>query len=162
MTLSDYHWFIDYDSDSCFNISIILIVILQQCQELSIENLHLTKLIVIVLDVVLRRTVFVHQMLIFQSFRISLTELCLMSTYFVSCIYNEIKREKILRDGESNPGLPRDRRGYSPLYYRGVIKIYQNLVPEQLRFFYQILHGENREASYDRTMWVILFCHVLK
>ena len=26
----------------------------------------------------------------------------------------------MLRDGESNPGLPRDRRGYSPLYYRGV------------------------------------------
>ena len=25
----------------------------------------------------------------------------------------------MLRDGESNPGLPRDRRGYSPLYYRG-------------------------------------------
>ena len=30
---------------------------------------------------------------------------------------------KVLRDGESNPGLPRDRRGYSPLYYRGVIMI---------------------------------------
>ena len=37
------------------------------------------------------------------------------------------KREKIilsqkysiLPGGESNPGLPRDRRGYSPLYYRG-------------------------------------------
>ena len=29
--------------------------------------------------------------------------------------------KKVLRDGESNPGLPRDRRGYSPLYYRGVI-----------------------------------------
>ena len=28
----------------------------------------------------------------------------------------------MLRDGESNPGLPRDRRGYSPLYYRGVIR----------------------------------------
>jgi hypothetical protein len=27
------------------------------------------------------------------------------------------KRE--LRGGESNPGFPRDRRGYSPLYYRG-------------------------------------------
>ena len=27
--------------------------------------------------------------------------------------------KKMLRDGESNPGLPRDRRGYSPLYYRG-------------------------------------------
>ena len=27
--------------------------------------------------------------------------------------------EKNLPDGELNPGLPRDRRGYSPLYYRG-------------------------------------------
>ena len=25
-----------------------------------------------------------------------------------------------LPDGESNPGLPRDRRGYLPLYYRGL------------------------------------------
>ena len=25
----------------------------------------------------------------------------------------------MLPGGESNPGLPRDRRGYSPLYYRG-------------------------------------------
>ena len=30
-----------------------------------------------------------------------------------------MKEKKVLRDGESNPGLPRDRRGYSPLYYRG-------------------------------------------
>ena len=28
-------------------------------------------------------------------------------------------RTKYLPDGELNPGLPRDRRGYSPLYYRG-------------------------------------------
>ena len=27
---------------------------------------------------------------------------------------------KKLPDRESNPGLPRDRRGYSPLYYRGL------------------------------------------
>ena len=27
-----------------------------------------------------------------------------------------------LPDGESNPGLPRDRRGYLPLYYRGLTK----------------------------------------
>ena len=27
--------------------------------------------------------------------------------------------KKILPGGESNPGLPRDRRRYSPLYYRG-------------------------------------------
>ncbi len=28
--------------------------------------------------------------------------------------------KKFLPDGESNPGLPRDRRGYWPLYYRGL------------------------------------------
>ena len=33
------------------------------------------------------------------------------------------KREKKkLRSGESNPGLPRDRRGYSPLYYFGQLE----------------------------------------
>merc|ERR1711954_135830 len=29
-------------------------------------------------------------------------------------------RNKILPDWESNPGLPRDRRRYSPLYYQGM------------------------------------------
>merc|ERR1711911_56639 len=28
-------------------------------------------------------------------------------------------KKKLLPGGESNPGLPRDRRRYSPLYYRG-------------------------------------------
>ena len=36
-----------------------------------------------------------------------------------------LKTKKILRDGELNPGLPRDRRGYSPLYYLGYIYIYK-------------------------------------
>ena len=32
-----------------------------------------------------------------------------------------VKPQKVcLPDGESNPGLPRDRRGYLPLYYRGL------------------------------------------
>ena len=36
------------------------------------------------------------------------------------CSCQIIKMEKCyLPDGESNPGLPRDRRGYLPLYYRG-------------------------------------------
>ena len=30
------------------------------------------------------------------------------------------KMFSLLPGGESNPGLPRDRRGYSPLYYRGL------------------------------------------
>ena len=40
-----------------------------------------------------------------------------------------LSNEKILPDRESNPGLPRDRRGYSPLYYRGLVsyEIYVNL-----------------------------------
>ena len=29
------------------------------------------------------------------------------------------RKKRLLPGGESNPGLPRDRRGYSPLYYRG-------------------------------------------
>ena len=33
------------------------------------------------------------------------------------------KKKDILPGGESNPGLPRDRRGYSPLYYRGCSRI---------------------------------------
>ena len=32
------------------------------------------------------------------------------------------EKEK-LPDGELNPGLPRDRRGYSPLYYLGLMKV---------------------------------------
>ena len=36
-------------------------------------------------------------------------------------IKNRKSHPKIsLPDGESNPGLPRDRRGYLPLYYRGL------------------------------------------
>ena len=31
-----------------------------------------------------------------------------------------MKGKKELPDRESNPGLPRDRRRYSPLYYRGI------------------------------------------
>ena len=36
--------------------------------------------------------------------------------HFPSDLYGK----KFLPDRESNPGLPRDRRGYSPLYYRGM------------------------------------------
>ena len=32
----------------------------------------------------------------------------------------KLKKHGVLPAGESNPGLPRDRRGYSPLYYRGL------------------------------------------
>ena len=35
-----------------------------------------------------------------------------------------LRKTKYLPDGELNPGLPRDRRGYSPLYYRGFDDMY--------------------------------------
>ena len=34
-------------------------------------------------------------------------------------VIEKIQEKVVLPDGESNPGLPRDRRGYLPLYYRG-------------------------------------------
>ena len=33
-----------------------------------------------------------------------------------------------LPDGESNPGLPRDRRGYLPLYYRGIQLVLRSII----------------------------------
>ena len=33
---------------------------------------------------------------------------------------SNLEKKVILPGGESNPGLPRDRRGYLPLYYRGL------------------------------------------
>ena len=35
-----------------------------------------------------------------------------------------IKNQKDLPDGKLNPGIPRDRRGYSPLYYRGLHAVF--------------------------------------
>ena len=54
--------------------------------------------------------------------------------------------EKTLPERESNPGLPRDRRGYSPLYYRGLYaKVFSGVLSDiqtrnSVRFlFYQFL-----------------------
>ena len=35
------------------------------------------------------------------------------------CFMTKNTKNNYLPGGESNPGLPRDRRGYLPLYYRG-------------------------------------------
>ena len=40
-------------------------------------------------------------------------------SYFSPFIEERRAKKKLLPGGESNPGLPRDRRRYSPLYYRG-------------------------------------------
>lgn len=39
----------------------------------------------------------------------------------VHCLIESYQKDIHLPGGESNSGLPRDRRGYLPLYYRGVI-----------------------------------------
>ena len=47
-----------------------------------------------------------------------------LQAYFSLCglsyIFHPKKKQCFLPVGELNPGLPRDRRGYSPLYYRGL------------------------------------------
>ena len=40
-----------------------------------------------------------------------------------------------LPDGESNPGLPRDRRGYLPLYYRGIKLVLRSIMILKIHFF---------------------------
>ena len=45
----------------------------------------------------------------------------LISYFALLVIEEKMKKKKyILPVGELNPGLPRDRRGYLPLYYRGL------------------------------------------
>ena len=49
-----------------------------------------------------------------------------------------MKPKKVLRDGESNPGLPRDRRGYSPLYYRGDVHCARHLMYKTSLYIYEM------------------------
>ena len=53
--------------------------------------------------------------------------------------YGKTFKKRNLPDGESNPGLPRDRRGYLPLYYRGWLDIAQT----KIRIFF----GESYELE---------------
>ena len=58
-------------------------------------------------------------------------------------------KRKPLPDGELNPGLPRDRRGYSPLYYLGWSVC--NWPQQKFTFFlvrnFQIARAENRLST---------------
>ena len=55
------------------------------------------------------------------------------------CTSTKTKRD--LPDGESNPGLPRDRRGYSPLYYQGshmwqcLLRLYEDFIQLKIAWF---------------------------
>ena len=49
---------------------------------------------------------------------------------------------KNLPDGELNPGLPRDRRGYLPLYYRGLYILDSKLYGNYRK---HLLHGMKNE-----------------
>ena len=44
----------------------------------------------------------------------------ILDAHYVLAFTGKLTVGKVLPDRESNPGLPRDRRGYSPLYYRGL------------------------------------------
>ena len=47
-----------------------------------------------------------------------------------------------LPGGESNPGLPRDRRGYLPLYYRGCLDMVQLLNRTIMYGYYDTYGGQ--------------------
>ena len=72
-----------------------------------------------------------------------------------SCSIDLWQSKKILPDGELNPGLPRDRRGYSPLYYRGLITSAKTMlknnfkINNKLRQFLIISRYQNW-GSYER------------
>ena len=56
---------------------------------------------------------------------------------------------KILPDGELNPGLPRDRRGYSPLYYRGFDGIYLVMI--------ETLYSNTNSYTYILNLCTFMF-----
>ena len=64
--------------------------------------------------------------MLYQVWIIIFNEMLAMFSYRYTIVHAKtgwyIKAWKIksLPDGELNPGLPRDRRGYLPLYYRGL------------------------------------------
>ena len=58
-----------------------------------------------------------------------------------------LKMLKILPDGELNPGLLRDRQGYSPLYYRGLIYL--------KKFSYELLILIEKFEIYYVLMWCV-------
>ena len=57
--------------------------------------------------------------LIFLAKIIRLIRLKVTSTKWITLPLQQLANIFVLPGGESNPGLPRDRRGYWPLYYRG-------------------------------------------
>ena len=63
--------------------------------------------------------------------------------------------KNVLPGGESNPGLPRDRRGYSPLYYRGW-SLFLSLLLEFVRCLEKKTHYIRSDVSRmrdDRIGW---------
>ena len=62
--------------------------------------------------------------------------------------------EKLLPDRESNPGLPRDRRRYSPLYYRGYAQLFTSW---PFSFFTSFIAQERKHLIWIlREVWLIL------
>ncbi|VDM24390.1 unnamed protein product [Toxocara canis] len=60
-----------------------------------------------------------------------MTKTCKSYTYDVAIMINiryvkNLQEKNGLPGRESNPGLARDRRGYSPLYYRGLVGVFEH------------------------------------
>lgn len=74
------------------------------------------------------------------------------------------RRKKLLPDRESNPGLPRDRRRYSPLYYRGTIQLMS--LPQHNTHSHATTnhhtHPSIRTLTHWMTYWRLFFSYIPK
>ena len=62
-----------------------------------------------------------------------------------------LQQKCVLPGGESNPGLPRDRRGYLPLYYRGHVLGRQNIIPNLRYFVFGFAKNHNFKVNSTAT-----------
>ena len=64
----------------------------------------------------------------------------------VESVPQNLQQKCVLPGGESNPGLPRDRRGYLPLYYRGHVRRPENFTASVPYFVFGFAKNHNFEV----------------
>ena len=67
------------------------------------------------------------------------------------------QKQKKLRDRELNPGLPRDRRGYSPLYYRGCA---QRPIQHLCSYIYLFINKHTRYQTHVPAIWKLYLIQI--
>ena len=69
----------------------------------------------------------------------------------VESVPQNLQQKCVLPGGESNPGLPRDRRGYLPLYYRGHVCGRQNIIANARYYVFGFAKNHNLKDNSTAT-----------